>query len=45
MTGFYLTGSINVPTVQDAFRLVGSAFSQASPASPTANQATGRTGC
>jgi hypothetical protein len=24
MTGFYLTGSINVPTVDDAFRLVGS---------------------
>ena len=23
MTGFYLTGSINVPTIQDAFRLVG----------------------
>ena len=23
MTGFYLTGSINVPTVEDAFRLVG----------------------
>ena len=24
MTGFYITGSINVPTVDDAFRLVGS---------------------
>ena len=24
MTGFYVTGSINVPTVEDAFRLVGS---------------------
>src|SRR6476619_7257226 len=23
MTGFYITGSINVPTVDDAFRLVG----------------------
>ena len=24
MTGFYVTGSIKVPTVEDAFRLVGS---------------------
>ena len=24
MTTFYVTGSINVPTVDDAFRLVGS---------------------
>lgn len=45
MTGFYVTGSINVPTIQDAFRLVGERLQPGVTRFPTANQATGRTGC
>jgi len=43
--GFYLTGSINQPTVDDAFRFVGSRLQPAVTRVPDASRATAPTGC
>lgn len=42
---FYLTGSINQPTVADAFRFVGSRLQPAVTRVPTGNRASGPIGC
>ena len=45
MTGFYITGSINVPTVDDAFKLVGSRLQPGVTRVSDGGLATERTGC